>query len=267
MTTPRLLDPAMLDTCLEALRRAAMDAGNISSNSLTASDYVTNFMRWHAASERVLSFLLTADDLHRLLFSPRYWALRQMDATAPSVIDWVELEVRRCIGALEDAVTSLDLAKHRWRKDDATLVMPDTNLLMHHDKTLSHIPWRDLAQVVGNVRVVLALQVIDELDRLKRTGKDPVRARKTLRELSDANIVGTTRRHGVEESEYAATTFEVFADDLDHVRLADPDSEIVDRAAALGELAGRRVIVLTSDVGMQVRSGEAAVDVRLIETS
>ena len=72
MAAPRLLDPAMLESCLEALRCTAIEAGNISGASRAAGgDHLTNFLAWHAASERDLSSLLVPEDLHCLLYSPR----------------------------------------------------------------------------------------------------------------------------------------------------------------------------------------------------
>lgn len=268
MRAPRLLAPDALDRCLTALRDVSVAASNVSGGSMSAWDYLVNFMSWHVNAEAMLSASLAPDELRGLLYSPRYWALRGMDATAPSLIAWIELELRVCGKALDEAAEALTAAKRRWRGDDATLVMPDTNLLLHHEKTMSFIPWRELADADGAVRVVVPLQVIDELDRLKRTGRDEVRARarKSLAELSAASIVGTENRHPLQESPLTSTTLEVLADGLEHVRLPDADSEIVDRAAALGELAGGRVVVMTSDVGMQVRAGEASVDVRLVAT-
>jgi rRNA-processing protein FCF1 len=269
VTAPRLTSPDALEQCLEALRRAEIEAGNVPSKSMVATEFLASFLSWHATTESTLGYLLTPASLHELLSSPRLWALRGMDSLAPSAREWAELELRARVAALVEARRTLSDAQYRWRRDGDALVMPDTNLLLHHDQTLLHIPWRQIVQARAGVRVVLPLKVIDELDAQKRTGKTHetrARARATLRELRSTSVVGTTRRHTLIEEEFAATTLEVLADDWGHQRLDDADLEIVDRAADLSDLAGRTVTLVTSDVGMEVRAGMADVKIVFIES-
>lgn len=267
--TPRLLAPDLLDQCLEALSRAEIEGGNVASRSTVPGDFILNFFDWHTTTEVAVAYMLPPAEIGRLLYSPRLWALRQMDPTGPAAKAWAELELRERRAALTAAHEALRDAQARWRRDDATIVVPDTNLLIHHGSDLAAIPWKALSDSRRDVRVVVLLQVIDELDRLKRTGQNHVRAsaRKVLKELAALGIAGTGNRVTVAQVEYAKTTIEVVGQERDHVRLPDADSEIIDQAVILGELAGRRVAVLTSDTGMQVRAGDADVEVRLVPTA
>lgn len=268
MAIPRLLSADLLDASIDVLRLQALEAGNLLGMSFAASDRLINFLDWHVKAEQALGFVLAQDDVARLLFSARYWALIGSPSPVGSLAKMVELEVAARSAALNRACAALEQARSRWRPagQDASFVVPDTNVLLHHEKSLTHIPWRAVAGVSGDVRVVVLLQVIDELDRLKRHGQTRTRARTTLRELAASGTQAGLRRT-IEDTELATTTIEVLADDPDHQRLADADSEIVDRASALNELAGGRVVIITGDVGMQVRASEADVLVRLVDTA
>ena len=267
--SPRLTSPDVLEQCLTVLRQAEIEAGNVPSKSMVAAEFLGGFLTWHATTESTLSYLLTPASLHDLLYSPRLWALRGMDATAPLAREWAELELRARTAALVAARQTLLNAQTRWRSDNDTLCVPDTNLLLHHEKTLLYIPWRKIVQARAGVRVVLPVKVIDELDAQKRTGKTQetrTRARATLRELRSTGVVGTTRWHTLLAEYGVVTKLEVLADDRDHQRMGDADLEIVDRAAELSELAGRQVVIVTSDVGMEVRAGTADVSVVFVES-
>lgn len=270
MTTPRLFAPDALDRCLEVLLEIETEAGNVWSKSLVSSEFLGSVLAWHAMTERLLTNLLAPTDLHELLYSPRLWALRSMDITAPAAKEWAELELIARRTALKDAREALHRAKVRWRQDESMLIVPDTNLLLHHENTLLHIPWRQLVDARGDVRVVLPLMVVDELDNQKRNGKSQevrTRARVTLRELRSTGVVGNERRHPALVEKFATTTIEVLADAWDRRRLSDSDLEIVDCAVALSDLSAGRVTILTSDVGMEVRAGGTEVNVTFVETN
>jgi hypothetical protein len=72
------------------------------------------------------------------------------------------------------------------------------------------------------------------------------RARKTIQKLRKLFV----------DPDYIAvlpdgTEVQLLVDPLDHVRLADADSEIIDRPVALKRLTGRQISVVTDDGGME----------------
>jgi hypothetical protein len=99
----------------------------------------------------------------------------------------------------------------------------------------------------------------NELDR-KRYGTDTItfrrakRAQKKLLELLGDATPGA--RVSINSPGDCHVTLEGFMDEAGHVRLANPDDEIVDRAALMRQLGGpgSQVRVLTHDGGMQLRA-------------
>jgi hypothetical protein len=109
--------------------------------------------------------------------------------------------------------------------------------------------------------------VIDELDRLKESGNQMVRWRAghtlgVLDELLTSPRGRVTLREPDSLTQPAAAdgmprgkvTLEVLFDDVQHVRLADADDEIIDRTLALQAYAGQPVRLLTMDTSMALRA-------------
>jgi rRNA-processing protein FCF1 len=256
-----------MDAALIALDDALRDATNIAGHARSTQDYLIGFFSWHEQTELRLRGSVAPEDVERLLFSPRIWALRQIDVTAASARAWAELELAARCSGLERARTELRTAKERWRSGSAVFLVPDTNVLMEHEKTLMQLPWQEIYEARHELRVVLPLLVIDELDGLKRRGRDGARSRAQtiLKEISAADILGRFPRCTLQTREFGRTiSLEIFNDDLSHVRLTDPDSEIVDRCLHLTELTGQKVVLVTYDVGMAVRAENAGVEVQLL---
>ena len=176
----------------------------------------------------------------------------------------IHADVEHFILTLRTAIDELEQHRARWSNGDV-FVVPDTNVFLHHALQFDEIDWHaELAPRVAdfrNVRLVVPMVVVDELDRLKRA-EDKTRARESLAILESyianpsrpAGLTTTTQTHGW-------VTVEVLVDDLDHVRLPDNDNEIVDQAAVLKQVTGREVIVVTGDTGMVLRAKAARLEV------
>ena len=132
------------------------------------------------------------------------------------------------------------------------IVVPDTSVFLEATY-FTELAWHEVAGVESGelVRIVIPLLVIDELDIHKR-GRDKVRdrARSTLRRMWDLGAFGGAA--GALSGRSA--TIEVFPDAAWHTRQPDNDAEIIDRAAAIGEIGGREVTVAASDYGMLNRA-------------
>ena len=156
---------------------------------------------------------------------------------------------------MESTIEELKSDVERW-ESGPELVVLDTNVFLHATEIFNEL---DLTRLVGNStwRLLVPMTVVDELDDLKRsTNKTDrgesvrSRARRTLRALEDAAA------DGADETPMSATgsTVEVVRDPPGHVRLPRPDDEIVDRAVAIQQIAGRQVSLITSDTGMMLRA-------------
>ena len=128
--------------------------------------------------------------------------------------------------------------------------MPDTSVFLEGEY-FTELDWQAVAGVGADdlVRVIVPVLVLMELDEHKR-GRDRVqgRARSVLRrlwELHDASASSAAALPGSRR-----VTIEVLTDDSWHVRRPVNDNEIIERALAVGELAGRDVVLASADYSM-----------------
>ena len=113
----------------------------------------------------------------------------------------------------------------------------------------------------------MPMVIVDELDRLKETKDKSVRWRAgyTVAVLDRLFADGTGRARlrpgdvapGPDDLTRSEVTIELVVDPPGHVRLADSDDEIIDRALAIEPLADRKVTLLTYDTGQSMRARNA----------
>jgi predicted ribonuclease YlaK len=178
---------------------------------------------------------------------------------------WLTGQIKVEMNARVEALTEIaDEAERleRWWNVPATIVVPDTNVLLHTTEFFDELDWPKALDIDGAVQLVIPMVVVDQIDNLKRS-KQPVRsrARQTANRLEAC--LGKRERVPLSRSEIhigghsipgPITSVEVLVDPLDHSRLADSDSEIVDRALYLRDLTGRPVLIATWDNLMRFRA-------------
>jgi len=145
----------------------------------------------------------------------------------------------------------------RWRRP-GRVVVPDTNVFLHHPSCFHETDWAQLVGTADAVRIVMPLVIVDELDRKKFDGKDAVRtrARTTLRAIDD--LVSDPRETtSVSLGSGKAFLFEMLLDPIGHVRLPNADDEIIDRVAAVSQLLDRPPLIVTYDTGAALRASVA----------
>jgi predicted ribonuclease YlaK len=169
------------------------------------------------------------------------------------------------LAARNEALTEIaDEAERleKWWNVPATIVVPDTNVLIHTTEFFDELDWPKALDIDDAVQLVIPMVVVDQIDSLKRS-KQPVRsrARQTANRLeaclSKRERVPLSRGEtniGGDLASRPITTVEVLLDPLEHSRLVDSDSEIVNRALYLRELTGRLVLVATWDNLMRFRA-------------
>lgn len=152
-----------------------------------------------------------------------------------------------------------------WLARPGQLAILDTNILMHC-APINTINWaKTLNAPGGAARLVVPLAVVDELDRKKFEGGDKMRERASkaiaqlhrLREgvaVDDPAIVrgpgGTT------------ATLEIPRDNVGRVRMAGTDDELIDFGGFLSRAGGgRRVVMVTRDLGAQIRAERSGLSV------
>jgi hypothetical protein len=265
---------------LDALRATLSSLENVRGSGGTSPDRLRAYQLWSNGGVRRLGALIRSEDLNRLVTTPRYWALQALTTdkfNTRHLADLVDLELDERLRALRQQVDDLDGELDRWNGRRGHLVMPDTNVYLHHDAYFDEVPWTQVLEVwPDGVHLFVALLVVDELDRAKRTRGKKVsdtnpeevrtRARVTLRRINDyfhdvTKLVGLAANRFPETGTIAA---ELLLDGPGHVRLADDDSELVDRARSVQDLAGRVVTIVTFDTGMAFRARSAGLEAKLL---
>jgi PIN domain len=267
---PTVTSEALLRAVDEALSRLSQTRG--SGNS--AFERLNFYLGWVHDQVRQFSLMVRREDLDYLILTRRYWSLQALDpaAHAPTLNDLLNLEYDERQRDLEDVRNSLRQEIARWQSRSGFLVLPDTNVYLHHLNIFDQVEWGAVAQArAENVHVLIPLLVIDELDNNKRSNKPEVRerARATLRRLDElfpqpgASAVlqpSDFPRHGEIRAE-------ILTDDAHHERLPRADDELVDLALATQALAGRIVRLVTFDKGMAVRGRTAGLTVDRLDAS
>jgi hypothetical protein len=222
---------------------------------------VTSGDRWQAEQNDYLQLLETLEGCLRSWFEDddgttaqlrgeQYRLIVGMNMHTPRPHPLIKGEVDRQVRALQRLKTQLeDLLPLRKRPGD--LVIFDTNALMHYQR-LDTIPW---ATVLGatQVRIILPICVIDELDNKKYAGSDRMsrRASDAIRALRDHS---KGLRPGSAATLEDGTTLEVFLDPAGHKRKANPDEELLSRCTLLQRVISRPVTIVTGDLGAQLRA-------------
>ncbi|MDU0314080.1 PIN domain-containing protein [Phycicoccus sp. M110.8] len=249
-------------TALNALSWVKNELSSVGSGDVATVHNA--YLRWANDAADHLGRSFDPAEVDRLVLTPRHWALQAMvPGPYSALMSLVQLEVREATHRLEGALTALSERFEQWRRTPGVLVVPDTNVYLHHRMEFDDVDWAGVAQAQNHVQVnvVLPMLVIDELDRHKRTNQR-TRARSALRRINalvpDSGISATLAPgHG----SAGPTVIHLLLDDPRHVRLPHPDSELVDRAQALAGLTGRPVTLITFDTAMAVRARAAKLQV------
>jgi rRNA-processing protein FCF1 len=191
------------------------------------------------------------DDRSLHLFDERYWRIREIKDDSVRPFPLISSAIRRHEAQLQEMLAQLATYKHVCGTSDSTLAILDTNIYDHY-QLFTQINWNE---VLGakSVRLLVPLVVVDELDgqkdnRESRLGK---RAGKVIKALRGLPFVAGDRgprlvRPGIE--------LDYLPEPPGHVRRASNDDEVVRQAAYICSIAPNRVVLITGDLGMQVRA-------------
>jgi hypothetical protein len=152
-----------------------------------------------------------------------------------------------------DAAISQLAALKPFIERPGQVVVVDTSAFIEGEY-FTDFDWRSLDGVErqGPLRLIVPVTVIDELDHLKQDRRAGDRARSVLHRLWD--LRGADPLAPLQLKAREGVAIEVLLDDHWHVRLRDPDAEIIDRAVYVGELVGRDVLLVAGDYGMLYRA-------------
>jgi PIN domain-containing protein len=259
-----LADGANGDTVLERLFERKTVIGNFHGDP-------DGYFTWAMETAEQLRNQLRRSDIDRLVFTPQLWRIQEAvslgDIPRSRMLLRAEIVDRQAV--FDQAYHALRAEIRRWKAPNTVIAAVDTSVFLHHEHKIRDIDWPQLVDAgAAAVRLVLPRLVIDELDKGKESGTSQLRwraghtlgvldellddplGRAVLRER-DADFFDSTASGRIGRD---AVTLEVLYDDPYHVRLADPDDEIIDRAVALQGYAGRKVRLVTMDTSMRLRA-------------
>lgn len=276
LITPR--PTTSVDNLIQSLESVHRDAFNLRAGGGGGDAFsrLMKYLEWAGTSARMLGGQISEKDLGALVLTRRYeslltsfgWMASTSQPVQRVVNDVVSLELNERVDDLAAAIASLKAAKEHWASVD-DLVVLDTNFYLVHPDELKDT---DLAQLTARLtpgwamHVLVPMLVVDELDRLKRDHQARSRARTSLKMLNEvfAHVSKDQPAGRLRAADdtiqpggnlgLGPITMELLFDPPGHTRLPDNDDEIIDRALAVQNLAGRPVTMVTYDQGMSFRA-------------
>jgi rRNA-processing protein FCF1 len=245
-----------IDALMERINAAKNLSGSIARHSMTPAgdaDYLVRrqagYAEWVEVTELELTNLTRDADVLAMPYTPAYWEILQLTPSSPRAVAVIEAEIRRQIAGLEALRDDLKRRLERAGAAPGHITVLDTNVLLHHQPPDS-VNWREIIDH-REVRVVIPLRVIEELDAKKYSESEKIRdrARKRLPHLY--KLVGPGGKPKA-LNDYA--TIEVFIEPGPRERPADADTEILETARDLRRLSDQGVTVVTGDTGMRLRA-------------
>jgi rRNA-processing protein FCF1 len=209
-----------------------------------------DYLHWAEATEGQMGNVTHDPDVLALPFTSAYYEIRQLIPTSPRAVAFIDSEIARQVRGLECLHDDLKRRLERARAAPGAITVLDTNVLLHHQLPDS-VAWRE---VIGHesVRLVIPLRVIEEMDQKKYSASDKLRSRARERLPKLYALVGTggtpkplANGHG---------TVEVFIEPGPRMRPADADTEILETAHDLAQMAGSKAMIVTGDTGMRLRA-------------
>lgn len=232
------------------------------------------YLEWVSRAVEKLGNQISSADLERLVLTKRYEQLlmgvRAMDSPQMEVQrvvnGLVSLEVRQRQDAFKTATDALGEQIKQWSQP-GVFVVPDTTFYVRHDK-LEEADFAPLVKVwEAPIHVLVPIVIVDELDNLKQSKDKHLRWRAGYTLAVFDRVFASTTRAQLRAEDFSAlgaggiprgrVTIELLFDPPGHVRLPINDDEIVDRAVAVQNVAGRAVTLLTYDTGQSMRARTA----------
>lgn len=233
----------------------------------TADEVRSEYLKWVSDSRRRLRSSMGVADIDQVVITPRFGAVMALQPAHAGSMLWeaalrasITEEIEEVERQLQAAVSSLKQWARRLETRTGHFVVADSSVYCHHQDRLD--VW-DVGHDAGvhssqDVHLVVPMPVLDELDRQKDRGQGGAKtnARTTIQILDGLLPSGEVRPPDMKGLEVlrGSLTVDLWPDPHSHQRLPIADDEIIARAAAFQALAGRKVTLLTGDVGMSIRA-------------
>ena len=231
-----------------------------STTAMDAEDGQRYFLTGVESLADVFSQSLLDGSWYDCLYSPGYWAVRDMTQDTTRPFPLLRAEAGRIARWLEEIEHDLNRISEQDEWDDKNIprLILDTSALVR-EGSFDTFDW---SPIVGNacVRLVVPILVVRELDNLKNSGKTP-KARPRLRRISQ--ILDKRGRGPAPVPARAGATLELLMDPPRHSPLRVHDEEIIRRAVYLQGRKGGPLRLITGDYTMLFLAQTEGIDAQL----
>lgn len=214
------------------------------------------YVRWvEDAEERLRETFVNYG--HFRLHDDRHWRIREVDEASVRPIRMIDSQLREVLFKLAEVRAQLATYARMCGAESTALAILDSNIF-HHYQDFTDIPWPTVLKA-KQVQILVPLVVVDELDSQKYSASSRVsrRASKVISQLRGLELrAGSATRYAVRDS----VDLEFVPEPSDHVRRSSNDDEIVRQASYVSSITPNRVVLVTADLGMQVRAEPLAVE-------
>jgi hypothetical protein len=251
---PRLKVDTHLADAQRRLRETATHGRNLagSSASQTVLIHQNSFLTWVGTAEAQLRNIFIDPSTWEHLYGDRHWQVYRLTQASPRAIELINVETAFQASWLEDLADRLKQLSDRLAMAPGHITVLDTNVLLHFQPP-EQVDWLTVIDA-PQVRLVLPLRVVEELDEKKYTARENLanRARRLLSNLRAQLASSAGSPVLLREN----VTIEVPVDDGPRQRTLDADQEILDtcRELQFGAQGTTEVTLVTDDTGMTLRA-------------
>jgi len=220
------------------------------------AEIATSYMMWVEEAEAALLRLYKNRALAGGLHTDRYWRIRDIgldNTERPTEMvvaerDYQSDRLNNLLAQLEEFRLALA------HQEDESFILLDTNVLLH-GLLFTEVDWSKFVDA-RNASIILPLAVIDELDKIKDSGRTAAKnARATLREIH--TLLGSSDERMGPFRVRDRVTLRLVPEPDNHIRLPRMDDEIVRQVGYFNAVTDGRVKIVTRDRGMSVRASFA----------
>lgn len=253
----RLIAGADAEQAFQALTEADHALTRIPAHGTDVSFFV-EYCRWALDQARVLRSLIRPQSLDELIFTPRYTLLQTVGAAsqgraeAPHLRLLTSAEIEARHSALTAEASGLRQEIDAWA-EAGHLIVPDTNVFLHHRDKFNEVPWGSLVDDEDSmITVVVPITVLKELDRQKFVGRQNQLRWRASYSLSriESMVGGALDSDSVVMHPSGPIRIRVTTNPLGHEALPTADDEIISHALTIQGYAGRSVLLATFDTNM-----------------
>jgi hypothetical protein len=258
-----------LPQIIDRVEWSATEAGNANSwgggPGQSTSDRIGKYLSWTEDVEPQLRNVFDGEFVAEAIRTTGYWTLRTISPDVVRVTTLVRTEYEGRIRFLNALAAQLKAEQARWDSYAAPLIVPDTNVFLDPDTSPEQVDWAAEIDATINVRVVVPLVVVRELDRLKRQGNNTTGrlARRAIKWLA-ACLPDDVNAHSevLNDARTPGATIETYLHGGVY-RPEEADGIISDFCRWLRAIAGLPVTLVTRDLGMSVLARAAGLSVAL----